>query len=215
MFLTLSFMVSRSGRGDRIGRYGNTSNDHNFRDMDYRGYGQEDEEAGPEFEIRTEANRPYGPDEQSQGVYDFLPGHLDGRPGFHHRGDGRGDIGREVKEILWPPCSRSQPDLTLSIVQKEEEGSRLEFEQLQTGPPERGRGKGGRTFPENSAPHSLSREGNWGCGVAHPERTEYNTARQREEDRRKRRVSHNKSILYKVAIFAICHLIFFVIDISC
>uniref|UniRef100_A0A3Q0S7K4 RNA binding motif protein 10 n=1 Tax=Amphilophus citrinellus TaxID=61819 RepID=A0A3Q0S7K4_AMPCI len=32
------------GRGDRIGRYGTTHNDHNFRDMDYRGYGQEDDQ---------------------------------------------------------------------------------------------------------------------------------------------------------------------------
>ncbi|XP_026224140.1 RNA-binding protein 10 isoform X3 [Anabas testudineus] len=183
----MEYERSRSGRGDRIGRYGNNSNDHNFRDMDYRGYGQEDEEAGPEFEVRPEGNRPYGCDEQRLGVHDFSPGQLEGHPGFHHRGDGRGDIGREAKGILWPPCSRSQPDLALPLAQTEEEGSRLEFEHLQTGPPERGRGKGGRTFPENSAPHSLSREGNWGGGAAHSERTEYITARQREEDRRKRR----------------------------
>lgn len=198
MLLTLSVMVSRSGRGDRLGRYGNTSNDHNFRDMDYRGYGQEDEEAGPEFEVRPEGNRPYGPDEQSLGVYDFSLGHLDGHPGFLHRGDGRGDNGHEGKEIPWPPCSRSQPDLALSMVQKEEEVSRLEFQQLQAGPPDSGRGKGGRTFPENSAPHSLSREGNWGCGGPQSERTEYTTTRQREEDRRKRRVSHYKSIVIEL-----------------
>uniref|UniRef100_A0A4W6EWT7 RNA binding motif protein 10 n=1 Tax=Lates calcarifer TaxID=8187 RepID=A0A4W6EWT7_LATCA len=51
--LTLYVMVSRGGRGDRIGRYGNTHNDHNFRDMDYRDYGQEDDEAGPGYEVRS------------------------------------------------------------------------------------------------------------------------------------------------------------------
>uniref|UniRef100_A0A4W6ERD1 RNA binding motif protein 10 n=1 Tax=Lates calcarifer TaxID=8187 RepID=A0A4W6ERD1_LATCA len=57
--LTLYVMVSRGGRGDRIGRYGNTHNDHNFRDMDYRDYGQEDDEAGPGYEVRAEGDRPY------------------------------------------------------------------------------------------------------------------------------------------------------------
>lgn len=187
-------MVSRGGRGDRIGRYGNTTDDHNFRDMDYRGYSQEDEEAGRGFEVRAEGDRPYGHDEQSLGAHDFSPAHLEGRPGFHHRGEERGDIGRDGKGILWPPCSRSQPDLARPMVQREEEASRLEFEQLLTGPHERGREKGGRGFPENTVPLSVSREGNWGGGSAHPERTEYTTARQREEDRRKRRVSHNKSV---------------------
>ncbi|XP_056588859.1 RNA-binding protein 10 [Triplophysa dalaica] len=31
----------RGGRGDRLGRYGKESDDHDYRDMDYRGYGQE------------------------------------------------------------------------------------------------------------------------------------------------------------------------------
>uniref|UniRef100_A0A3Q3LSM0 RNA binding motif protein 10 n=1 Tax=Mastacembelus armatus TaxID=205130 RepID=A0A3Q3LSM0_9TELE len=50
------FMLSRGGRGDRIGRYGNTHSDHNFRDMDYRGYGQEEEETGTGFEVREEGD---------------------------------------------------------------------------------------------------------------------------------------------------------------
>ncbi|XP_035512342.1 RNA-binding protein 10 [Morone saxatilis] len=173
----------RGGRGDRTGRYGNTHNDHNFRDMDYRGYGQEDEEAGAGYDVRAEGDRPYGRDEQPLGVRDFSPGHLQDRPGFHQRGDGRGDMGREGKGLLWPPCSQSQPDLALPMLQREEEGSRREFEPLRTGLQERGRGKGGRGFPDNSAPHSGSRDGNWGRDGAHSEQMEYNTVRQREEDR--------------------------------
>ncbi|XP_044065667.1 RNA-binding protein 10 [Siniperca chuatsi] len=175
----------RGGRGDRTGRYGNTHNDHNFRDMDYRGYGQEDEEAGTAYDVRAEGDRPYSRDEQSLGVRDFSPGRLLDRPGFHQRGDGRREIGREGKGLPWPPCSQSQPDVALSMLQREEEGSRREFEPLRTGQQERGRGRGrgGRGFPENSASHSGSRDGNWGHGGAHSEQMEYNTSRQREEDR--------------------------------
>ncbi|XP_066526363.1 RNA-binding protein 10 isoform X2 [Hoplias malabaricus] len=36
----------RGGRGDRTGRYGNSAEDHDYRDMDYRGYGQESTETG-------------------------------------------------------------------------------------------------------------------------------------------------------------------------
>uniref|UniRef100_A0A3P8P772 RNA binding motif protein 10 n=1 Tax=Astatotilapia calliptera TaxID=8154 RepID=A0A3P8P772_ASTCA len=60
--LTQFFVVSRGGRGDRLGRYGGTHNDHNFRDMDYRGYGQEDEEAGTGFDVRIRAQL------QEQGI---------------------------------------------------------------------------------------------------------------------------------------------------
>lgn len=194
-------MVNRGGRGDRIGRYGNTHNDHNFRDMDYRGYGQEDELTGAGYDVRAEEDRLYGHDEQSLGVHDFSPGRLQDRPGFHQRGDGRGDIGREGKGLQWPSCSQSQPDLAPPMLQREEEGSRREFEQLRTGLQERGRGKGGRGFPENTAPHLGSREANWGRGGAHSEQMEYNMARQREEDRfsrgtGKRRVSHNRPSIY-------------------
>ncbi|XP_071332453.1 RNA-binding protein 10 [Trachinotus anak] len=168
----------RGGRGDRIGRYGNTHNDHNFRDMDYRGYGQEDEEAGTGYDVRA--------DEKSLAAPDFSPGRLQDHPGFHQRGDGRGDITHEGKGLLWPPCTQSQPDPNLPLIQRDEEGSRRDFEQLRTGLQERGRGKSGRGFSvnnANSAPPLGSREGNWGHGSTHSEQMDYNTARQREEDR--------------------------------
>lgn len=192
-------MVSRGGRGDRIGRYGNTHSDHNFRDMDYRGYGQEDEDALG-YEVGAEGDRPYGQDEQSVVGHDFPPSGLDNHLGFHLRGEGRGDIGREGKGLLWPPCSQSQPDLALPVLQREDDGSRIEFELLQTSPHQRGRGRGGRGFPENSATLSGSSQGNWGESGAHSELTDFSTARQREEDRRKRRVSHNKDIVCIVLI---------------
>uniref|UniRef100_A0A674N0J5 RNA binding motif protein 10 n=1 Tax=Takifugu rubripes TaxID=31033 RepID=A0A674N0J5_TAKRU len=60
-------LYCRSGRGDRIGRYGNTSNDHNFRDMDYRGYDQEDEEPDPDG--------AFGCDEQLPDSHPDSPSH--------------------------------------------------------------------------------------------------------------------------------------------
>lgn len=197
--LTQFFVVSRGGRGDRLGRYGGTHNDHNFRDMDYRGYGQEDEEAGTGFDVRVEGDRQYGSDEQSLGIHDFSPGCLQEHPGFHQRVDGRGEVGREGKGLLWSPHT-SQPDLAHPILQREEEGSRQEFEQLRPGLQERGRGKGGTGFPENSGPHSGSRESSWGRGGSHCEQVEFGTGRQREDDRfsrpgaGKRRVSQYQSI---------------------
>lgn len=173
----------RGGRADRTGRYGNTNNGHNFRDMDYRGYDPEDEEEGAGYDARAEGDRPYGHEEQSMGVCDFSPGHLQDRPGFLQRVDGRGDIGHEGKGLLWPPCPQSQPDLALPLLQREEDRSRREFEQLRPGLQERGRGKGGRGFPDNSASHSRSRDGSWGRGGAPSEQMEYNMERQREEER--------------------------------
>lgn len=191
-------MISRGGRGDRTGRYGNTNNDHNFRDMDYRGYDQEDEE--------TETDRQYGCDEQSPGVCDFQ-----NHPGFQQRGDGRKDLGGEVKGIIWPPSSQPQPGLGLGLLHRGEREPRREFEQLRTGLQERAPGKDGRGFPETAAPLLGSRDGNWGRGGGHPEQMEYNTARQREEDKFsheavKRRVSHNKCILFiDLLEFFICN----------
>lgn len=150
--------------------------------MDYRGYGQEDEETGAGYDVRVEVERPFGHDDQSP--CDFSPGGLLDHPEFHQRGDGRGDSGREGLGLLWPPCSQSQPDLARSIPQREEvEGSWQEFLPLRTGLQEGGRGRGARGFLKNSATHSGTRESNWGRGGIHSEQTEFNVGRQREEDK--------------------------------
>ncbi|XP_029973960.1 RNA-binding protein 10 [Salarias fasciatus] len=167
----------RGGRGDRIGRYGNTHNDHNFRDMDYRGYGQEDEESGLGYDgAGMDGDEQFSHEEQSLGVHDFPPGCPPDHPGFHHRGE---DTGPQGKGLMWPPCPPPQPDLGHPMVQREEDGGpRREFEQLRTGLQDRGRGRGGRGCRENTGPHLGSREGTWGHGAALPEHIEF-----REEDR--------------------------------
>ncbi|XP_029995115.1 RNA-binding protein 10 isoform X1 [Sphaeramia orbicularis] len=161
----------RGGRGDRIGRYGSTHNDHNFRDMDYRGYSQEDEESGAGYDVSAEGDRLYGCEEQSLAACDFSLGGLQERPGFHDRRDGQGEIVQEGKGLSWPSCSQAQPDLSLPT-QRDEDVSRRVFEQTRTGLQEKGRGKGGRGFHENSS---------WGRGVP-SEQMEYCATRQREDE---------------------------------
>lgn len=158
-------MVSRSGRGDRIGRYGNTGNDHNFCDMDYRGYDQEDEEPDPDTS--------YGCDEQLTDARDFQD-----QLGCLQRGDGGKDNVAELKGPMWPPCSQSHPDSSPHLSQAVENRSRWE---MCPGPQDRVRGKG--FFTENAAPPPGSMDGTWGLGNSHSERMEYSTARQMEEDR--------------------------------
>ncbi|KAM9752480.1 RNA-binding protein 10 isoform 2-T6 [Menidia menidia] len=171
----------RVGRGDRMGRYGNTHNDHNFRDMDYRGYELEDEDSGREHDVGLDGEM-YSHNEQSVGVHDFPSGFLQDHQGLHQRGNGRGAIGLEGKGLLWPPSSQSHPDLANPILQREEDGARPEFEQLKFGLQERGRGKGGRGFLENSGPNSASREGNWGHVGIHLEQMEFGMGRKKEEE---------------------------------
>ncbi|XP_068600493.1 RNA-binding protein 10 [Brachionichthys hirsutus] len=160
----------RSGRGDRSGRYGNTHNDHNFRDMDYRGYGQEAGEG--------DTDGPHGHAEKSQSVQD-----IQNQPGFNQRGGGQGNFGPEGKGHLCPPCTQPQPNLGLRFLHGEEEGSRQEFDQSQPGLREGVRGNGGRGFSENIAPHCGSGDGNWSFAGIHSEQIEHSMERQREEDK--------------------------------
>ncbi|XP_061909793.1 RNA-binding protein 10 isoform X1 [Entelurus aequoreus] len=68
----------RGGRGDRMGRYYNSHYDHHFRDMDYRGYGQDEEDAEAEYHTRIDEGRPYIHNEAS---LDILPGSREGNWG--------------------------------------------------------------------------------------------------------------------------------------
>ncbi|XP_017270557.1 RNA-binding protein 10 [Kryptolebias marmoratus] len=166
----------RGGRGDRIGRYGNNNTDHNFQDMDYRGYEQEDEEAG------AEDDGSYSLHERPLGAHDFSAGFPQDGACFPHRGNGRSNIGRDGKGLLWPPFPHPHPDVAHPIHQREN-GPRRESELPHACFQERGRQKGGRGFLEKSAPHSESRESNWDHAGAHPEQMEFGAGRQREEDR--------------------------------
>uniref|UniRef100_A0A3P9K622 RNA-binding protein 10 n=1 Tax=Oryzias latipes TaxID=8090 RepID=A0A3P9K622_ORYLA len=171
----------RGGRGDRIGRYGNFPNDHNFQDVDYRDCGQEEEEA--EHDIGMDGESFYSSGEQPLSVRDISPGFPQSRPGFHHRRGGRGEPSHEGKGLLWPPCSQPHSDFPEPILQREVDGSRQEFDHFQIGLQERGRGRCGRGFPHSGASHLGPREGGWHHAAPHSESVEFGMGRQREEDR--------------------------------
>nr|XP_057939844.1 RNA-binding protein 10-like isoform X1 [Doryrhamphus excisus] len=65
----------RGGRGDRMGRYCNSHNDLNFRDMDYRGYGHDEEAADADCITGMNEDRPYI---QSETSPDTLAGSREG-----------------------------------------------------------------------------------------------------------------------------------------
>ncbi|XP_070305160.1 keratin, type I cytoskeletal 9-like [Salvelinus sp. IW2-2015] len=197
-----------------MGRYGNnSSSDHDYRDMDYRGYGQEEAELETGYDLRAGAGRSDKAD-QPAGVREFTtPARFhDQRPGFRQRGGGRGSgggPGRGGKGFPSPCSPRSlvlpQPEVALSRLQREErmgEASRRDFQSFKPNSEGRGRGGGGRGggrrgrgergYPENNASHMGEREGDWGRmeggvggGVTPAGQEEYSTLRggQGEEER--------------------------------
>ncbi|XP_064877078.1 LOW QUALITY PROTEIN: RNA-binding protein 10-like [Oncorhynchus nerka] len=180
----------RGGRGDRMGRYGNnSSSDHDFRDMDYRGYGPEEAELGTGYDLRAGAGRSDKAD-QPAGVREFTtPARFhDQRPGFRQRG------GRGGKGFPSPCAPRSLvlplPEVALPRLQREErmgEASRRDSQSFRPNSEGRGRGGGGRGggrrgrgYPENNASHLGEREGDWGRmegGVTPAGQEEYSTLR--------------------------------------
>ncbi|XP_018921840.1 RNA-binding protein 10 isoform X1 [Cyprinus carpio] len=89
----------RGGRGDRMGRYGKDSDDHDYRDMDYRGYGQEN---------RLNSNltnvRQHEPDSSFEGVRDFASGNfLNNQPIFRQKENHGSKNSQLGKSLLQSP----------------------------------------------------------------------------------------------------------------
>lgn len=175
--------VCRGGRGDRTGRYGNSNNNHNFRDMDYRGYEQEDED--------RQTDELFACDDQLSDGSDFHE-----RSIFPLRGDGSRDPEDEDKCGLWPPCHQPQPSLTSSsrpFLLKMEKQPRFE-QPVRTSLLERPLRKNGVGFTDSTAPVLGNRDSSWGAGGIHSDGMEFHAARQQAEgsfsrDPAKRRVS--------------------------
>ncbi len=75
-------LCHRGGRGDRMGRYGKECDDHDYRDMDYRDYGQENR-------LNSLTNvRQHEPDSSIEAVRDFSSGNFsNNRPGSRQKGN--------------------------------------------------------------------------------------------------------------------------------
>ncbi|XP_051517908.1 RNA-binding protein 10-like isoform X1 [Myxocyprinus asiaticus] len=82
----------RGGRGDRMGRYGNKANDHDYRDMDYRGYGQEN---------GLGLNSSLTNAKKHENMRDFTSGHFaTNRPGFRQNRGNRGSESNQARKSL-------------------------------------------------------------------------------------------------------------------
>lgn len=194
----ISGVVSRGGRGDRTGRYGNSNTNHNFRDMDYRGYEQEEEE--------REIDGFYVCDDRLSDVPDFRECSI-----FPLRGDVSQNPGDEDKCGPWTPSHQPQPSpSSRPFLLGMEKPPRFE-QPVRTSLLERPLRKDGRGFLESTAPVLVNSDGNWGAAGSHSDRMEFHTARQLDEDRfsrdtAKRRVS--LTALYpsvtSVKVFVFC-----------
>ncbi|XP_018935902.1 RNA-binding protein 10-like isoform X2 [Cyprinus carpio] len=89
----------RGGRGDRMGRYRKKSDDHDYRDMDYRGYGQ-----GNRLKSGLTNARQNEPDGSFAGMRDFSSGNFsNNRPGFRQKGNHGSENSQLGKSLLQSP----------------------------------------------------------------------------------------------------------------
>ncbi|XP_056126698.1 RNA-binding protein 10 isoform X4 [Rhinichthys klamathensis goyatoka] len=95
----------RGGRGDRMGRYGKESDEHDYRDMDYRGYGQEN---GLGLNSRLTNARQHERDNSFEGVRDFASGNFsNNRPGFSQKGNRGSKDNKLGKSLLQRPPNQN------------------------------------------------------------------------------------------------------------
>ncbi|XP_051736892.1 RNA-binding protein 10 isoform X1 [Ctenopharyngodon idella] len=95
----------RGGRGDRMGRYGKESDDHDYRDMDYRGYGQEN---GLGLNSRLTNARQHERDNSFEGVRDFASGKFsNNRPGFSQKVNRGSRDSQLEKSLLQSPPNQN------------------------------------------------------------------------------------------------------------
>ncbi|XP_076133337.1 RNA-binding protein 10 isoform X2 [Alosa pseudoharengus] len=189
----------RGGRGDRIGRYGNSLAEHDFRDMDYRGYGQDEAEAEPGYKDRSEDERQCGRDDSITGSEDFSPTQFaDGRSGFQHRGMRGTNPSRSGK--TFPRGSHSQAQTQLQPQQAQQQRFRMDdrdfgFELESKGPRrDHTSFRGQKNFPENQAHHPGDSHEMKGWGArAFAGQEERGAARRGEEDQFGRELGHRKA----------------------
>ncbi|KAJ8360813.1 hypothetical protein SKAU_G00173380 [Synaphobranchus kaupii] len=187
----------RGGRGDRMGRYGNDLDEHDYRDMDYRGYGHEDGEPGGAYEERGVEERPYRRDDRmgGGGGREFNSGPFpEGRLGFRQRGV-RGEDSRPGKDFPRGPHSHPHPQAPHSRFRREERDYEFEreyFDRETEGRrrdyrPFRGMQEGGvgGAYPdsEEDNPGEMEEEGGWHRmeAGAHSSQDDFSGGRRAEE----------------------------------
>ncbi|XP_026881397.2 RNA-binding protein 10 isoform X1 [Electrophorus electricus] len=171
----------RGGRANRMGRYGKDTEDHDYRDMDYRGYGQDN---------GLTNDRQHGRDDGLRGMPDFSSGHFPENPvGFRQRGFRGIDGNRRGKAFPHIPPAPAMA----ARFQQEEREYRFEAEReahRRDGPPFRP----GQMQPDNRAPHLPEVGEEWARFVSQsgPPQEDYGTARQPEEEKYSRGIGQGR-----------------------
>ncbi|XP_018581488.1 RNA-binding protein 10 [Scleropages formosus] len=157
----------RGGRGDRMGRYGNDLDGHDYRDMDYRGYGREEGEPGGGFEDRGMDERLYRREDRTGagGGREYNAGAFpDSQMRFRQRGV-RGEDGRPGKDFPRGPHAHSHPQQPHPRFRREEHAYEFERDYFDRDPEDH-RGE--------FRPFRAGQEG--GCTGVYPETHEDNLA---------------------------------------
>lgn len=167
----------RRGRGDRMGRYGKASDDHDYRDMDYRGYGQEN---GLGLTSSLANTRQH--DGSSDGPKDFPSGNFsNNRPGFRQKGNRASEVGKDQNIH-----SRFQHDGTDYEFEAETEARRRDAQSLRSRP---------KVFLDQQTPDEEEgdEDNTWGrLRGRQNSQGEYNAEWRAEEDKLNRNLKHKQ-----------------------
>lgn len=160
-----------------MGRYGKASDDHDYRDMDYRGYGQEN---GLGLTSSLANTRQH--DGSSDGPKDFPSGNFsNNRPGFRQKGNRASEVGKDQNIH-----SRFQHDGTDYEFEAETEARRRDAQSLRSRP---------KVFLDQQTPDEEEgdEDNTWGrLRGRQNSQGEYNAEWRAEEDKLNRNLKHKQ-----------------------
>ncbi|RXN28284.1 RNA-binding 10-like isoform X2 [Labeo rohita] len=175
------------GRGDRLGRYGKESDDHDYRDMDYRGYGQENR-----LNSSLTNARQHEPDSSFEAMRDFASGNFsNNRPGFRQKGTRASENNQLGKSLLQCPSnenihSRFQQDDKDYEFEPETEAHRRDMQTFRSGQ---------KVYLEEQTPDEgeENEDSTWGrVRGRHNSQGEYSAEWGAEEDKHIRHSAHKQ-----------------------
>ncbi|XP_068072922.1 RNA-binding protein 10 isoform X4 [Danio rerio] len=160
-----------------MGRYGKASDDHDYRDMDYRGYGQEN---GLGLTSSLANTRQH--DGSSDGPKDFPSGNFsNNRPGFRQKGNRASEVGKDQNIH-----SRFQHDGKDYEFEAETEARRRDAQSLRSRP---------KVFLDQQTPDEEEgdEDNTWGrLRGRQNSQGEYNAEWRAEEDKLNRNLKHKQ-----------------------
>ncbi|KAL7864484.1 hypothetical protein AOLI_G00159040 [Acnodon oligacanthus] len=181
----------RGGRGDRMGRYGKDTEDHDYRDMDYRGYRQDRMDGGFVHDNGLSGDRQQGREDCVGGMRDFPAGHFpENWGGFRQRGTRGGDGNRRGKGFQYDPPRmhpRFQQEERDYHFEAEHETHRREYQPFR------------KIQTDKHVPHQSDNAEEWGRagGPSTSPQEEYGAGRRGEDEKYSRGVGQTRGFCPK------------------